>query len=262
MTLLKRAWRALRNAFRHDALVDDDKLARDTAWTEHYLNPLGVGDWSTRNEPPINLREAFEKVRADLEEEEGDKSVEIYRDEPADALREALTDRDREWASIEGTPGVADTTDLDVTDLSELRRVYGGTVPDRKLIEWAIEAKRFASRQDEIRRRLAEIATDLPAPPDDGYRPAAGEDAGTSPTTGVVYPPAVKEPTTKEWVDLRLEQAYGLQASGRPNLPRPVREQQAGFSMRYLNDLRRRAERRDASLSPYELAIIRSRGLA
>lgn len=151
-----------------------------------------------------------------------------------------------------------DISDLDVSDLQELRRVYGpaGVIPDEKLQEWAREAQISNRRAWEIRSRLEEISR-LPVdePGDDGYRPAAGSSAGTSPKTGVVLPPAVTEPTVKEWADLRLEQAYGV--IGMPPFPGAAQ----GFSMRHLNTLRIRAARRDPSLSAYDLAILRSRGL-
>lgn len=171
------------------------------------------------------------------------------------ALMEALEDRDAEWTSIEGTPGVTDITDLDVSDLDELRRIYGSSpfLTDADLQRWAAEAKADYARRQEIEALLRAIPTDLPEPPDDGYRPAGGPTAGTSPSTGIVYPPKVADQTTEQWVSLRLEQAYG------PGGFRQVYP--SGYSMRYLVDLKRRAERRDSSLSAYELQILRSRGL-
>lgn len=152
-----------------------------------------------------------------------------------------------------------DITDLDVTDIEELRRVYGKSpfLDDDRLQTWAKEARESKLHEDWVRGRLREIdALPKPEVENTGYIPVTGPKAGTSPKTGVVMPPVIQDLTTKEWVDLRLEQAYG-----KGNLPRPMAPGQAGFSMRYLTGLRNRAERRDASLSAYDLAILRSRGL-
>lgn len=152
----------------------------------------------------------------------------------------------------------------DYADIDKLRAVYGKTIPDAQLIRWSLDAQDRLLRQltaqqrlAEINDRLAEIETEAPPKvPDSGYRPVSGPKAGTSAKTGIVLPPAVADLTTREWVDLRLEKAYGI-----GKMPSTVAPGRSGFSMRHLNTLARRAELRDATLSPYDLAVLRSRGL-
>lgn len=145
----------------------------------------------------------------------------------------------------------------DYADVDKLRAVYGATIPDAQLRRWALEAQNQIIRSREVNDRLWEIESQ-PAPevPDSGYRPAGGIDAGTSPKTGIVMPPAVEDLTTREWCDLRLEKAYGI-----GQMPLTLAPGRSGFSMRHLNALARRAEQRDATLSAYDIAILRSRGL-
>lgn len=157
-----------------------------------------------------------------------------------------------------------DITDLDYGDVDELRRVYGpkGIIPDHKLVQWAADVQADRRRAAEVRERLRAIeAMQHLEPIDNGYRPASGPSAGTSPGTGIVYPPKVTDLTTKEWCELRLEQAYGLGKMPAILAADLTGARAVGFSMRHLNGLIKRAEQRDASLTAYEIAILRSRGL-
>jgi hypothetical protein len=169
------------------------------------------------------------------------------------------TDPDgRRWKRFADGQVGEDITDLDVGDISELRRIYGpaGIIPDEKLQQWAADVQEDRRRAAEVRERLAAIeAEGLQPIKETGYVPVTGPKAGTSPKYGITMPPKVEDLTTTEWCDLKLEQAYGV---GR-QIRLPGSSQ--GFSMRHLNALRNRAEQRDPSLSAYDIAILRSRGL-
>lgn len=162
-------------------------------------------------------------------------------------------DQGRKWKRFADGQVGEDISDLDTSDVDELRRVYGraGVIPDDKLVDWAREAGADKTRKAEIDERLAEIEKENPPEPvNDGYFPVSGPSAGTSPKTGIVMPPAIDNATTKEWADLVLEKAYGTTRAQVGN---------AGYSMRRLNEMRRRAEARIAS--PDEVLVLRSRGL-
>lgn len=235
-------------------------LARLLRWvrgalthTEHYDGP--DGSW------PHTYNDLQPELKApdpgDVERAEKASSPEItHYVESVEVAEKRIDGRFKLFA--DGLVG-EDITDLDITNVDELRRVYGpaGIIPDEKLVQWAQEARAGTMRDQEIRDRIAEIEAQGPQPVENtGYIPVTGSKAGSSPKHGVVMPPKVTDLTTKEWCDLKLEKAFGL-----GKLPSTVRPGVSGFSMRYLNGLRNRAEARDPSLSAYDIAILRSRGL-
>lgn len=238
--LLLRVLGWLSRALRHVETGHDQPKG---AW-EHTYNDL---DPSTKL-PSATIPEA---------DEAPEHRAHIDAAEAATARTEWTDEHGRKFKRFADGQVGEDITELDITNVDELRRVYGPAriISDDKLVQWAQEAKGSVQdpvRQAELRKRLTELESEALTPPvDDGYRPVSGINAGTSPKTGVVLPPKVDDLTTQEWVTLKLEQAYGKGAVAMPA--------GAGYSMRYLNQLHRKAEMRAASA--YELSILRSRGL-
>lgn len=139
----------------------------------------------------------------------------------------------------------------DLSDLAEVPAPHPGQVQHVDLTKPLPEGAEAPAHLE----RLAPSDFDLLAPEEQHLFTQLGHD----PAKTIRYP-APTEQSTQNWVTEQLTKAGYSEAAHRRFVA--FRRVAVGMSMRHLNDLKRRADNRDTSLTTHDLIALRSRGIS